>query len=248
MPLETGTYINSLVSSNPASTDGIDKADDHLRLLKSTLLATFPNIEGAVSLSHTEINQGAVPSGVIVMWSGSVGTIPSGWQLCDGTNGTPDLRNRFVVGAGSTYAVAAMGGAATDSITTSAAGSHSHTAQASGSHTHGGSTGTHALTIAEMPSHGHPTYVSSSSSDGGDSTGGIALRTGSSSVRAAYVGTPGAPAGQQVGGAGGGGSHSHSISGSGTHTHTTTTEAAHTHTATVDTLPPYYALAYIMRL
>lgn len=40
-----------------------------------------------------------VPSGVIVMWSGSVGSIPKGWALCDGTNGTPDLRDRFIVGA-----------------------------------------------------------------------------------------------------------------------------------------------------
>lgn len=39
-----------------------------------------------------------LPSGVIVMWSGS--SIPSGWALCDGTNGTPDLRDRFIVGAG----------------------------------------------------------------------------------------------------------------------------------------------------
>lgn len=40
-----------------------------------------------------------VPSGVILMWSGSIASIPSGWQLCDGTNGTPDLRDKFVVGA-----------------------------------------------------------------------------------------------------------------------------------------------------
>ena len=40
-----------------------------------------------------------VPSGVIVMWSGTVATIPSGWYLCDGSNGTPDLRDKFIVGA-----------------------------------------------------------------------------------------------------------------------------------------------------
>lgn len=40
-----------------------------------------------------------VPSGVILMWSGTIATIPSGWALCNGSNGTPDLRNRFVVGA-----------------------------------------------------------------------------------------------------------------------------------------------------
>ena len=54
-----------------------------------------------------------VPTGMIMIWSGSTASIPSGWQICDGTNGTPDLRDRFVVGAGSTYAVAATGGSAT---------------------------------------------------------------------------------------------------------------------------------------
>ena len=51
--------------------------------------------------------------GIIVEWSGAIVDIPSGWSLCDGSNGTPDLRNRFVVGAGDTYAPAASGGAAT---------------------------------------------------------------------------------------------------------------------------------------
>jgi hypothetical protein len=75
-----------------------------------------------------------IPSGGIIMWSGSVATIPTGWQLCNGTNGTPDLRDRFVVGAGSTYAVAATGGTA-DAVVVS----HTHTASTSASdsgHTH----------------------------------------------------------------------------------------------------------------
>jgi hypothetical protein len=63
------------------------------------------------------------PSGGIIMWSGSIGSIPSGWYLCDGSNSTPDLRNRFIVGAGSTYAVAATGGSA-DAVVVS----HTHTA------------------------------------------------------------------------------------------------------------------------
>ena len=52
----------------------------------------------------------AIPSGGIIIWSGSSSAIPSGWYLCNGSNGTPDLRNRFVVGAGSTYAVGNTGG------------------------------------------------------------------------------------------------------------------------------------------
>jgi len=51
--------------------------------------------------------------GMIILWSGSIITIPSGWALCDGTNGTPNLKKRFIVGAGDTYAVAATGGALT---------------------------------------------------------------------------------------------------------------------------------------
>ena len=74
------------------------------------------------------------PSGGIIMWNGSVGSIPSGWVLCNGSSGTPDLRDRFVVGAGSTYAVNATGGSA-DAIVVS----HTHSASASGGdHSHGG--------------------------------------------------------------------------------------------------------------
>jgi len=56
MALETGTYINSLVATNPAATDGLAQADDHLRLLKSTIKATFPSLTGAVNATHTELN------------------------------------------------------------------------------------------------------------------------------------------------------------------------------------------------
>ena len=41
----------------------------------------------------------AVPSGGIIMWSGSIATIPTGWLLCNGSSGTPDLRNKFIIGA-----------------------------------------------------------------------------------------------------------------------------------------------------
>ncbi len=68
----------------------------------------------------------AVPSGVIVMWSGAATAIPTGWVLCNGQNGTPDLRNRFVVGAGSTYTVGAMGGEATHKLTFTEMPAHTH--------------------------------------------------------------------------------------------------------------------------
>jgi hypothetical protein len=74
----------------------------------------------------------AIPSGGIIIWSGSSASIPTGWLLCDGTNSTPDLRNRFVVGATSTYAVGATGGSA-DAIVVS----HTHTATVTDpGHTH----------------------------------------------------------------------------------------------------------------
>jgi hypothetical protein len=59
-------------------------------------------------------------TGVIVMWSGAKTAIPTGWALCDGNNGTPNLQDRFIVGAGNTYEVGATGGANTKSI------SHTH--------------------------------------------------------------------------------------------------------------------------
>jgi hypothetical protein len=61
-------------------------------------------------------------TGMIILWSGSIASIPSGFALCDGTSGTPDLRDRFIVGAGSTYAVDATGGSADATLPT-----HTHT-------------------------------------------------------------------------------------------------------------------------
>lgn len=75
------------------------------------------------TLATTAFVRSIVPAGVILLWSGSSASIPTGWLLCDGTNGTPNLRDRFVVGAGSTYAVGAVGGSK-DAVVVS----HTHTA------------------------------------------------------------------------------------------------------------------------
>ncbi|MEF3075172.1 hypothetical protein V2P20_09055 [Methylobacter sp. Wu1] len=56
MALETGTYISDLVPANPPGSDPKSQGDDHLRLIKSTIKATFPNITGAVTPTHTELN------------------------------------------------------------------------------------------------------------------------------------------------------------------------------------------------
>jgi microcystin-dependent protein len=80
------------------------------------------------------------PTGGIIMWSGAISSIPAGWLLCDGTNGTPDLRSRFVVGAGSTYNPGDTGGADTVTLTTAQIPSHTHTfsgtTNTTGAHTH----------------------------------------------------------------------------------------------------------------
>lgn len=68
----------------------------------------------------------AVVPGVIWTWYGAVAAIPSGWALCDGTKGTPDLRGRFVVGAGGAYSVGMVGGEAAHTLTVSEMPGHDH--------------------------------------------------------------------------------------------------------------------------
>lgn len=69
---------------------------------------------------------GNIPAGGIIIWSGAADAVPEGWALCDGTNGTPDLRDRFVLGAGGSRAVGATGGEETHKLTTAEMPSHSH--------------------------------------------------------------------------------------------------------------------------
>lgn len=69
----------------------------------------------------------SIPSGTIIPWYGALGSIPSGFRLCDGSNGTPDLRNRFLVGAGSSYTLGATGGANTIALSVAQMPSHAHT-------------------------------------------------------------------------------------------------------------------------
>ena len=150
-----------------------------------------PEALGAFS-SGASGGSGGVPSGVICMWSGAVDAVPDAWALCDGTNGTPDLRDRFVVGAGGGYAVGVMGGSSTSGATTLA------TSQIPG-HTH--SLGTFCWT-------GNNNSLWHSN---GGYTASCGYETGNNGVRNAQS-------------AGGGGSHTHTVT------------------------PPYYALAYIMKL
>jgi len=81
--------------------------------LTGDLNATGDVCSGSTCLSDL------LPSGVIVMWSGPSSSTPSGWVLCDGSNGTPDLRDRFVVGAGSSYSAGSTGGSSSSSVSVS---------------------------------------------------------------------------------------------------------------------------------
>ena len=123
---------------------------------------------------------GAIPTGVITMWSGAENAIPTGWALCDGQNSTPDLRNRFVVGAGtgSNYSVDNTGGSAnavvvshshTANTSVSGAGAHTHSFSGSSSHTHSFSgsdsfsaSGSHSHSFSGSASHGHSLSLSDS--------------------------------------------------------------------------------------
>ena len=136
---------------------------------------------------------GSFPAGGIIMWNGSVGSIPSGWVLCNGSNGTPDLRDRFVVGAGSTYAVGATGGSAdatlvshshTYSGTTGSVGDHEHGLQKLGSAQAGSDNG--GAPVSSSTGYGTSRNLSPTESAGGHdhSFSGTTSSSGSSATNA----------------------------------------------------------------
>lgn len=174
----------------------------------------------------------AVPAGVILAWGGNVENIPAGWALCNGLNGTPDLRDKFIRGAGSlTVLPGNSGGSATHN--------HSTSITASGSHTHSVSIGGTALTEAQLPQHRHANGI-------GNTDNTIYVYGTTSGTSVGEVQQNGSTAGTMQGWSGYSGSGS-------THTHTGSVTGGGDHTHTVDnpsasSLPPYYALCYIMRV
>lgn len=84
-----------------------------------------------------------IPSGVIAMWSGQSTNIPDGWVLCNGQNGTPNLTDKFIIGAGAKYSPGNTGGEETHKLTTREMPSHNHVithtlkTSTAGNHTHG---------------------------------------------------------------------------------------------------------------
>ncbi len=149
---------------------------------------------------------GTIPIGGIIMWSGSIASIPTGWALCNGSNGTPNLVDRFIVGSGSAYAIGATGGSANSTLV-----SHSHSVTSisdPGNHYHNGGSGITQMGF-DVRGNGDATRIDFND---GPPFDGIVYDMGA-------------------------GSHTHNI--------TLSTEGS---SATNANLPPYYALAFIMRL
>jgi len=158
-----------------------------------------PAMIGAASIAD-------IPSGIIAMWSGAIANIPSGWALCNGSNGTPDLRDRFIVGAGGAYSPGNTGGSNTVTLNVNQIPSHNH--------------GAGNLNANTAGSHRH-TYISGDSAvPGGGSTSGYVFDFSSKQTSSE-------------------GAHAHTVSGS-----TASAGGGQAH----ENRPPYYALAYIMKL
>ena len=129
MALESGTYINSLVATNPVSTDGLAAADDHMRLIKATILASFPNITGAMTATHAVLNgldarmtaiETAFASGTKMIFQQT--TAPTGWTK-DTTHDDKALRVvTGTAGSGGTNAFSTLDATAAGTINTSVSG------------------------------------------------------------------------------------------------------------------------------
>ena len=122
----------------------------------------------------------SVPSGIITMWSGTIATIPAGWYLCNGSNGTPDLRNKFIIGAyqdsaGVAYTTITGANTQTGGSKDAIVVSHTHTATS---------------TVTD-PGHSHTVTASSSPpfNAGGNAVFGPATQTTSTSTTGITVAT-----------------------------------------------------------
>lgn len=172
------------------------------------------------------------PIGTIKMWNGTIAAIPAGWNLCDGSNGTPNWTGRFPLAVDNDDDHGATGGSEvhTHAATTASAGAHTHDITVDG----------HALTIPELPAHQHYNGVT----DAGDDLfnhGGVA----------ANPTTPGSIDGNSATGSREG--RTTSVGGGAAHNHTASSAAngSHSHTVTVPDashIPPWVGVLFIMRI
>ena len=183
---------------------------------------------------------GNVAVGSIMIWSGAVVDIPTGWQLCNGTNGSPDLRDKFVIGAGDNYNVAATGGSK-DSILVL----HSHTIN---NHTHSFSDSFSGNTDYFDTSHTHGFSNNATANvQTAYGTGSNALYGGSTSAMNSGT-VPISFTLSDTGGPSANSNHRHGFSGSvsGTTGNPSDTGTNNQGSSGTDAnLPPYYALCYI---
>ena len=253
---EIDTEFNNIASSSTTKIDKVSAA-------QVNNIASF-NATGGIQDSGNP-STALIPSGGIILWSGLLTSIPAGWSLCDGSNNTPDLRDRFVVGAGSTYGRNEKGGAASVALSENELPSHNHTTNSAGNHNHGGSTGadgSHNHTMNNAGAHTHPGTTSTDGehrhglpcdNDGGKGGGAQFASDGEGRVRtnlSDFAGNHSHTLNILNSGL-----HTHTINSVGNHTHNISSDGNHTHTinntggnAAHENRPPYFALAYIMKL
>jgi microcystin-dependent protein len=121
-------------------TDAMMATDVKIGSLAALTTTAKTSIQAAINELVTSVATAAarIPSGLISMWHGTIANIPSGWVLCDGTNSTPDLRSKFVMGAADQAGMNATGGSNTTTLTTTQLPAHTHTGTTAsdGDHAH----------------------------------------------------------------------------------------------------------------
>ena len=239
----TKTYVDTALTTSLASYYNISQTYSRSEMDSRYVRLSGASMTGPLTLSGSPtspnhaasksyVDNTSLPAGVIVMWSGQAATIPAGWALCNGANGTPDLRDRFIVGGGGSYSPGNFGGTS----------SHTHTGTIQGT----------ALTVQQLPAHSH------SITDNGHSHSITDPGHKHGLVQGPYTGSgnttpPGSN--NQYGTNAFTDLHQTGISiiaaTTGITINSTGSGQTHTHGATVDNanhLPPYYALAFIMKL
>lgn len=117
-----------LRANGGAVVEGTVQASTSVQVGKSgTGIATLTIANGALTVDTKFAGHGTVPIGAILLWSGATNAIPDGWALCNGQNGTPNLTDRFIIGAGHQYAVNTPGGSTNVTLSTNQLPAHSHT-------------------------------------------------------------------------------------------------------------------------